>query len=227
MDTVYHDDEKTQPSSGMMTQNDPWTIYDAVAEEEEREFYKSGYPMVFDPTTGKCFVPRRDYERTRKDDVYRRMEAEWILKQIEEEEISAYHHEMNGLGWESIKRRYRRQCVRYRSIPRTKDVIVMSKMGKIELPIEDEVRIELVMDWLGEVPDGRRIGGNDNFGGIYKGMRPKSERGLVRIKAHICRVERLAREDKMLLWGSEDVIALKEDEAEEWVQKRFKDRMSV
>lgn len=221
MSEVYHNTNELQPSSSIMDQNDPWSAYDAVVEEEEREFYKGGYPVLLNPKTGTCFVPKRDYDRNLKDEKWRTIKAAWIVKQFGEEKTDTYHFEHEE-WWDSVSRKYRHNGIRYRSFPQENGVIVaVSKIGKFDLPTHEDERVELVESWLEGMPDGKQIGGQRDFGGEFRGLKPRGDGKYIRIKSHIRRVERLAIEDNMLVWSGEDVIELQKEKAEEWVKGKF------
>lgn len=210
-----------------------WRWYDRILEEEYREFRK-GYPVLFNARTGKCFVPKRDYERNLDDPTYRRIKAEWIVKQIEEEGIETYHFEHDE-WWKATVRKYRRRGVRYRSFPQPKGVIIcVSEAGEYELPKDDELRTELVDNWLEQVPPNKRIGGNQDFGGKYRGLEPRGDGRFIRISTHIQKVRWIAAREKMLEWEAGNVLALKVEEwktveerevalgkVEKWVRDQF------
>jgi hypothetical protein len=218
-------------------QEDFWAEYDEMSEIVHQEFL-AGYPVLYDTRTGRCFVPRRDYERNRSDEKYRRIQAGWCLLQMEEEGVSTYRYEDEG-KWKTTKRRLNRKGIRHRTFPQPDGVIILvSSLDGVKLPPDREEWLEMIGEWIARIPDGKRIGGTRDFGGKrLKGLEPKGDRRYIRLnKYHIDQVRSIAERDEMLDWESRDgkMLALKTErwETEEqrqegiekvtkWVRKAF------
>jgi hypothetical protein len=206
-----------------------WEAYDEVVEEERQEFL-AGYPTLYDPRTGQCFVPRRDYKRNRKDEKYRWMQAEWICKQLRYEEVDFYDI-VPDERWNAMREKLRYHGIKNRNFPRKGSRVVASKLGSVRLPDDLEERVELIDNWIASIPDERRIGGNGDFGGEkYKGLEPRSEKKYIFLKWHIGDVAARAEQDGMMGWKSADgkALGLKAGRTEEerkkatqWVRETF------
>jgi len=99
--------------------------------------------------------------------------AELCLLQLEVEGVNRYGTEEEGTAWESLKRKWRRGGVRYRSFrQRDSGIVVLAQVYDLKLPDGEKERLELLKKWLRKMPLGKdaRIGGNRDFGGEHAGL---------------------------------------------------------
>jgi hypothetical protein len=149
------------------------------------------------------------------------------LLQLGEENVDTY----GFVHWEYVdgyKQALNRDGVMCR-ILRQNDgpAVILSKMGNHALPNDQAEREKLVMGWIMNIPNGKKIGGNDNFGGKHAGFYfpPKNPGQNIRIHAELWDVEVTLDSDEIKHKtgdGSDIVIvSMSGERAEKYVRDTF------
>ena len=111
----------------------------------------------------------------RRNPYYVNRLAERCLLQLEAEEIDRYGVEIDGTGWESLKRKWRDDGTRYRSFKqRDGTIVVLAQVYDRKLPDREPDKLKLLKTWIGGMPPSgsdARIGGNRDFGKEHAGLK--------------------------------------------------------
>jgi len=110
----------------------------------------------------------------RKNPYQQKRLATRCMEQLGVEGVAAYSRIGTSLV-RGYSRTLRRRGIRYRAFPQCDGVtIVLSILGTTELPGEAAKRQRLLITWIAGIPDGRRIGGSNDFGGECAGFNFRS-----------------------------------------------------
>jgi len=129
----------------------------------------------------------------------------------------------------TYRRILNRRDVRYRSLPQREGVtIVLSRLGNHKLPEDTVTRTQTLVTWIANIPPGKRVGGNDDFGGEYAGFRfqPKHPGRHIRLKDWIGPefvIETLTQDKRE--WTQEEenifILDLDDERTKKYVKEKF------
>lgn len=149
------------------------------------------------------------------------------LLQLREEGVNTYeyvHHDyVNG-----YKQSLNRDGVMCRIFKQNDGpAIVLSKIGDHALPEDEDELRELIRGWIVNIPKGKKIGGNDEFGGKHAGFHfsPKNPGQNIRVHAELWDVEITldSSEVKHKMDDRGDIVitSMDSEQAERYVRNTF------
>ena len=187
-------------------------------------YHKKQPGTIYDSKERRLFTA---LVRRRDNDLYRRGMAVRYAFQFAEEGIYMYGYVEND-GWDAFRKNMQRMDEKYKAFPRNNGrKIVVSKFGEIKLPWTWKEKVELIDRWIATVPVKMRITGSREFGGRFKGARPRSrEPGrYIRLNASIEEIiTDLKRDEVKFVEDRENVILnIDPETALEYIEKRKKE----
>ena len=142
---------------------------------------KRGQPGFFDTKENRFWFGA---PLTHQNPFHKRRLADRVLLQLLEEGVDLY----SRVSTEHIKaynQTLNRKGVRRRSLPQEEGVtIVLSQEGTRRLPEEEPKRIDLLKEWIANIPPKGQIGGTRDFGGKHAGFSFGSKEPGRHIKLH-------------------------------------------
>lgn len=149
------------------------------------------------------------------------------LLQLEEENVNTYgfvHHKYV----DGYKQSLNRDGVTCRILKQNDGpAVVLSRRGNHTLPNDQDERRKLIMSWIVNIPRGKKIGGNDDFGGKHAGFYfpPKNPGQNIRVHAEIWDVEVTLNSDEVEYKTDGDsditIMSMNGERAEEYVRGTF------
>jgi len=153
--------------------------------------------------------------------------ARRCLLQLVEENVNKYDLVSQG-HVRAYKQTANRQGLRCRVLPQNDaPSIVLSVMGRHELPSDPSEKEPLIRSWIANIPKGKRIGGNRKFGGKHAGFRftPKNPGRNIKVDLEMWIVEMMLDHDEVKYrWQDESDIVIEEmdkEKAEEYVREKL------
>lgn len=105
--------------------------------------------------------------------------------------------------------------------------VVLSKLGNHKLPSDPNEMTELIKSWIVNIPKGKSIRGNNDFGGKHAGFYfpPKYPGRSIKINLKIGDVEAILDDDKVQHYTKNEydivIIGMGSEKAEEYVRERL------
>lgn len=149
------------------------------------------------------------------------------LSQLEIEQVDTYgfvHVDYTAMYRQNL---YRKKVKCRVFLQNDGPAIILSKLGNHKLPSDPGEKMELIKSWIVNIPKGRSIGGNNDFGGGHAGFYfpPKYPGRSIKINLEMWDVEMILDDDKVEHRTKNEydivIIGMSNEKAEEYVRDKL------